>query len=87
MPPRPTLKTLPQTSTTTRPAKTQKTMWFLREFFGRFSPLGGMSTMPEWKKGMVMVFAYSKVWFLTSFVRAVRPLGAIARSVVWEGGE
>ena len=58
IPPLPRLNSLPDTSATTRPLKTQKTMWFRRECLVFFSPPGGRSTMPEWKNGRVMVLAY-----------------------------
>jgi hypothetical protein len=47
MPPRPTLNCIPATSTRTLPVKTQNTMWLFLEFFIRFTPPGGRSTIPE----------------------------------------
>ena len=81
MPPLPMLKEVSATLTCTRPEKTQKTMWFFREFFVFFSPPGGISTIPEWKKGKVMVLAYMNLAPLTSRLRPSSATGASAKSV------
>jgi hypothetical protein len=46
------------TSTMTLPSCTKKHICILLLFFARLKPSGGSSTMPEPKKGRVMIFAY-----------------------------
>ena len=46
------------TSTMTFPSCTKKHICIFLEFFARLKPAGGNSTMPEPKKGIVIIFAY-----------------------------
>jgi hypothetical protein len=56
------------TVTSTLPWWTKKTICILREFFARLKPSGGSSTIPEPKKGRVIILAYWKADPATSRV-------------------
>lgn len=60
-PPLVMVKMVSHTCTTTLPECTKNIMCILREFLSRLKPSGGISTMPQPKKGVVSVLANLKL--------------------------